>query len=125
MRLINYIPYEDASGNEDGKKQKRKWKKQKETPLERAIRLRNNHRGLWLTYEEACEYRDKAAKLDNNGRQDVGAFRTLRKEFQAAYGLTELEAVNILNGYNIEDYVQKYYNIMHLIISGKGKNESR
>ena len=128
MRLLNLIPFEDDHDNEnDGKnkrrKRKRKGLKPKETPLERAVRLRNNHRGLRLTYEEACEYRDKAADLYKNGRQDTGAFRALREEFQAAYSLTELEAVNILNGYNIEDYVRKYYSIMHLIISDKDKNE--
>lgn len=127
MRLLNFNPYEDDPDDEDGKKKGRKRKrkkKPKETPLERAVRLRNNHRGLWLTYEEACEYRDKAAELENNGRQDTGAFRAFREEFRAAYGLTELEAINILNGYNIEDYVRKYYSIMHLIISDKEKKEN-
>lgn len=31
------------------------------------------------------------------------------------YGVTELEAINILNGYHLEDYADKYYKIKHLI----------
>lgn len=58
-----------------------------------------------LTMEIAKEYRDKARRLSPNGRQDIGQRRTLRMELQSRCGLTELQAVNIINGFHISDYV--------------------
>lgn len=62
-----------------------------------------------LTYEIANEYRRKAEQLPDNGGQDTGARRRLRKELQQRCGLQEIEAINILNGKNIDMYVNKYY----------------
>lgn len=56
----------------------------------------------------AYEYRDRAAKLPYNGVQDIGERRRLRQELQERCGTTELEAVNILNGYHIDVYCMKY-----------------
>ena len=61
-----------------------------------------------LTESIAYEYRDRAAKLPYNGMQDIGARRRLRQEMQERCGATELEAVNILNGYHIDVYCMKY-----------------
>nr|WP_300656639.1 hypothetical protein [uncultured Acetatifactor sp.] len=58
-----------------------------------------------LTRKIANEYRDRARLLPPNGLQDIGDRRKLRIELQARCNLTELEAVNIINGYNIGDYV--------------------
>lgn len=58
-----------------------------------------------LTMKIAKEYRDKAKHLPLNGRQDIGDRRALRIELQARCGLTELQAVNIINGFHIGDYV--------------------
>ena len=58
-----------------------------------------------LTRQIATEYRNKAKCLPCNGLQDVGERRALRVELQTRCNLTELVAVNIINGYNIEDYV--------------------
>ncbi len=58
-----------------------------------------------LTRKIANEYRDRAKLLPPNGLQDIGDRRRLRIELQARCNLTELEAVNIINGYNIGDYV--------------------
>ncbi len=58
-----------------------------------------------LTLQIAKEYRDKARRLPPNGRQDIGARRKLRLELQARCNLSELQAVNIINGYHIKDYV--------------------
>lgn len=58
-----------------------------------------------LTRKIATEYRDKAALLPQNNMQDIGARRTLRIELQTRCNLTELAAVNIINGYHINDYV--------------------
>lgn len=58
-----------------------------------------------LTREIANEYRDKARLLTPNGRQDIGDRRKLRIELQNRCNLTELQAVNIINGFYIGDYV--------------------
>jgi len=61
-----------------------------------------------LTHEIARAYRDRAKALPYNGMQDTGERRALRKELQAQCGVTELEAVNILNGFHIDIYCTKY-----------------
>lgn len=58
-----------------------------------------------LTFEIAKGYRDKARSLNEEGLQDTGVRRKLRIELQKRFGVTELEAVNILHGFNIKDYV--------------------
>lgn len=58
-----------------------------------------------LTKKIANEYRDRARRLPPNGLQDIGDRRKLRIELQNRCNLTELEAVNIINGYHIGDYV--------------------
>ena len=77
---------------------------------------RRKHKGEWITYEDAKEYRDRAEKLPYNGFQDIGERRELRIECQERFGLTEGEAINILNGYNMRDIVQVYENIKELRI---------
>lgn len=59
-----------------------------------------------LTREIANEYRKRAMLLPPNGLQDIGERRELRKELQARCNLTELQAVNIINGFHIPDYVR-------------------
>lgn len=61
-----------------------------------------------LTKEIACAYEKRAKALPYNGMQDIGERRALRKELQARCGLTELEAVNIINGFHIGEYCRKY-----------------
>ena len=61
-----------------------------------------------LTHGIACAYRDRAKALPYNGMQDIGERRALRKELQARCGITELEAVNIINGFHIDIYCMKY-----------------
>ena len=58
-----------------------------------------------LTRKIANEYRDRARLLPPNGLQDIGDRRKLRIELQARCNLTDLEAVNIIKGYHIGDYV--------------------
>ena len=58
-----------------------------------------------LTKEIANEYRDKAKLLPPNGLQDIGDRRKLRIELQERCNLTELEAVNIINGFHVGIYV--------------------
>jgi hypothetical protein len=61
-----------------------------------------------LTEDIAHIYRDKAKALPYNGKQDIGERRRLRQELQSRCGVTELEAVNILNGFYIDTYCIKY-----------------
>ena len=61
-----------------------------------------------LTREIAYTYRDRAKALPYNGMQDIGERRALRIELQERCRVTELEAVNILNGFHIDDYCVKY-----------------
>ena len=62
-----------------------------------------------LTEDIAREYRDRAAKLPYNGMQDIGERRRLRLELQERCGITELEAINILNGFHTDVYCMKYW----------------
>lgn len=68
----------------------------------------------WLNQEVVDTYRQKALLLSASPN-DVGGRRQLRIELQQKYGLQEVEAVNILNGHNVSDYLLKYYRIEHKI----------
>ena len=68
----------------------------------------------WLNRDVADTYRKKALMLGTSPK-DVGARRQLRIELQQTYGLQEIESLNILNGYNVNDYILKYYRIEHKI----------
>lgn len=63
----------------------------------------------WLTMEIAEEYRKKAQLLPDTVGADIGERRRLREELQSRCELTQIEAINILNGYHIAEYVNKYY----------------
>ena len=56
----------------------------------------------------AKEYQRAASTLTDEGLQDIGQRRTLRIELQKRCGLTELEAVNVINGHHVQDYIAKY-----------------
>lgn len=81
----------------------------------RLLNENRKHRGEWLTEEDALEYIKRAENLANLGRQDSGLRRELRREFQERFGLLEIEAINILNGFYVAFYVDKYYRIKNLI----------
>ena len=58
-----------------------------------------------FTMRIAKEYQERADRLPYNGLQDVGERRKLRIELQERCGLTELEALNTLNGFHVRDYI--------------------
>lgn len=58
-----------------------------------------------LTRKIANEYRDRAMRLPSNGLQDIGDRRKLRIELQNRCDLTELQALNIINGFYINAIV--------------------
>lgn len=61
-----------------------------------------------LTQDIARTYQNRAKLLPFNGIQDIGERRALRVELQERFGVTELEAVNIINGFHVDDYCMKY-----------------
>ena len=61
---------------------------------------------LVLTVQVVNEYIERAVQL--SGTEDTGARRALRMELQSKYGVTEIEAINILNGMHIKQYLDKY-----------------
>lgn len=74
------------------------------------------HKGEWLNAEVAKKYHEIAwGYLVISAGQYVGKVRELGEELQKKYGVTELEAINILRNNNVSDYVNKYYRIQHLI----------
>ena len=62
----------------------------------------------WLTKEICAEYRKKALQIDHSHANDIGGRRTLRIELQEKCDITEIEAINILNGYHHKEYVRQY-----------------
>ena len=58
-----------------------------------------------FTMEIARKYRNEAASLPDNGMQDIGKRRKLRIELQERFGLTELMALNVVNGRHLADAV--------------------
>lgn len=59
-----------------------------------------------LTRKIANEYIARAKRLPPNGLQDIGDRRKLRIELQNRCNLTELEAINIINGFYIDLYIR-------------------
>ena len=53
--------------------------------------------------------------IDKNDGRYIREVREFGKELQDKYGVTELEAINILFENNVGDYVEKYYRIRNLI----------
>lgn len=88
-----------------------------ERELQRLEKLREQHKGEWLTYEIAMDYYRRAESMPGNDRSDTGRRNVLRKELQEKYGVTEIEAVNILSGYHIADYAERYRRIKELDVS--------
>lgn len=58
-----------------------------------------------LTKSIARKYRQRAEKLPPNGLQDIDERRKLRKELQSKCALSEVEAINVLNGYYVDIYI--------------------
>lgn len=74
-----------------------------------------NHKGEFITREICEEYRRLGEKLNAVDCQDIDRHKDLSRELQANYGVTQIEAINILNGYHIAEYVSKYNRIKNRI----------
>lgn len=81
----------------------------REYEQQRINKKRDSHKGKWLTRKVAREYEAKSwiyrVKEEGNYINEV---RRLGEELQQEYGVSELEAINILNGNNTADYVAMY-----------------
>lgn len=74
------------------------------------------HKGDWLTAEVARKYAAKSwvyRVLESN--QYCGKVREIGEELQKLYGVTEIEAINILFEHNVSDYLNKYFRIQHML----------
>ena len=58
-----------------------------------------------LTRAIVEEYRKRAKALPDTAGQDIRERRELRIELQNRCGITELQAVNILNGFHADSYI--------------------
>ena len=66
------------------------------------------HRYGCFDKESAEFYRDIGKVLLIDNPIDIGLRREIRRDLMKKYGLSEIEAINVLNGRNTEDYVVKY-----------------
>ena len=73
------------------------------------------HKGKWLTMDAVHEYQKKAKELEGTDGQMTGERFRLCRQMMDEYGVTEIEAINILNGYHTADYVNKYHRIRYQI----------
>jgi len=76
--------------------------------ITREIPFRHREDAEWLTIEICNEYRRKAESIEESNSGNVGTKRALQKELQYRCDITELEAINIINGYHAADYVLNY-----------------
>lgn len=56
-------------------------------------------------------YQKKARLLEETSYEMKGKKYELMLELMDEYGVIQLEATNILNGFHVVDYVNKYYRI--------------
>ena len=76
----------------------------------------NMHQGDWITADVARKFEAKSwIYREFYGHQYIAEVRKIGEELQKEYGVTELEAINILKGHNVKDYLNKYYRIQHKI----------
>ena len=90
----------------------------KSDALRRVMAEHDRHRGKWLNADAVRKYQAKAWIFrEYEGNQYCGMVKKIGEELQEEYGVTELEAYNILleNSTNVKDCLAKYYNIQHLI----------
>lgn len=69
----------------------------------------------WLTEKVVEDYRTKYMAALQNGGNEAEEQKKYCTELQNTYGLTEIEATNILNGFHTQDYISKYSRIRKLL----------
>lgn len=76
--------------------------------LEKCREQMRRYKEKRLTKDVAKEYQELGSGLDQSIRGDLTELRQLEKELMDEYGVSELEATNILKGMHCADYVRKY-----------------
>lgn len=81
------------------------------------------HKGKWLTMEDVEGIKQRLLEIPSN--EMIGKKYELMLELMGKFGVTQLEATNILNGFHVADYVNKCYRIQNKIpLDIKEKNKS-
>ena len=93
-----------------------------ETDIDGGESMKNDK--VSLNLEVANRFRNKAKRLADKSGQDMGEFRRLKTELMDYCDVTEMEAINILRGYHIMDYIRKY-EIMSGIVTVAGDAAKR
>lgn len=78
-----------------------------------------------LTMKSAVQFHNKAKFLGIINRNNSAQFLELKCELMNTYGVTEIEAINIINGYHISDYVHKYEILNGNIMLQSDQNKKR
>lgn len=90
--------------------------KSRKSELAKVYRAHKAHKGKWINKDVVELYAMRAIFYRASEKEQYkGKLRKLGKELQREYGVTELEAINILFGNNISDYLNKYYRMEHFI----------
>lgn len=90
-------------------------KKEKKDKKEKKSVYTHRADAEWLSHEICSEYARKARELNSPNANDVGPRRQLRIELQQRCDISELDALNIINGFNIGDCVNKYNRIRAIL----------
>lgn len=99
--------------------------KTKQDAIDLVNEQHRRHKGKWLTMSEAEKYQARVSLLENPSNEMIGKKYEIMLELMEEYGVTQLEATNILNGFHVADYVNKYYCIQNKIpLDIKEKNKS-
>ena len=77
-------------------------------------RYHEDHGYKWITNEIVKEYQKKFRVALQNGENEVDTEMMYRLELKNIYGLTDLEAINILREYHTRDYIDKYKRMKNL-----------
>ena len=72
--------------------------------------VRHKEGAEWLTWEICDYYMDKAKNIRNRSMAD-GEFAGLCKELMTRCDVTEVQAINILNGYHFNEYI-RYHELL-------------
>ena len=83
--------------------------KVKKNLIEYLLKEKAKHKGKWLTWDAVNEYRRRAQNLKKSSGEITKELRLLVLELMDEYGVTEIEAINIVNGYNTCRLCTKIY----------------
>ena len=68
----------------------------------------NVHKAEYLDQKAVQKYQAVMSTVSGTESCDTGVRRTIRTAFMEQYGLTQLEAVNVLNGCHVEECLERY-----------------